>query len=184
MRATRKPAAPARNAPAACSYRPNPPANAPPPSPDNVHKPVETSSRCPAPKVAPAQAPPPPIPQRQITASLAANPPANPASSTARPSKLTSAISAHQLRRILGPGGFDPARDILEITVNRWPHGYAYEYNSLFDEFWLNGTETPCELARKPFGRLAIANADAGAYAYTDCAIDHAYRAVQELKES
>jgi spermidine dehydrogenase len=88
-----------------------------------------------------------------------------------------------QLARILGPGGFDPARDILEITVNRWPHGYAYEYNSLFDPFWLEGGETPCEVARKPFGRLAIANADAGAYAYTDCAIDQAYRAVQELKK-
>ena len=89
-----------------------------------------------------------------------------------------------QLLRILGPGGFDPGRDILEITVNRWPHGYAYEYNSLFDEFWLQGGETPCQVARKPFGRLAIANSDAGAYAYTDCAIDHAYRAVQELKKA
>ena len=88
-----------------------------------------------------------------------------------------------QLARMLGPGGFDPARDILEITVNRWPHGYAYQYNSLFDPFWLEGGETPCQVARKPFGRLAIANADAGAYAYTDCAIDQAYRAVQELKK-
>jgi spermidine dehydrogenase len=89
-----------------------------------------------------------------------------------------------QLARMLGPGGFDPARDILEITVNRWPHGYAYEYNSLFDKFWLEGNknETPCQIARKPFGRLSIANADADAYAYTDCAIDQAYRAVQELK--
>jgi spermidine dehydrogenase len=86
-----------------------------------------------------------------------------------------------QLARSLAAGGFDPARDIVAITVNRWPHGYAYEYNSLFDEFWLAGTETPCEVARKPFGRLAIANADAGAYAYTDCAIDQAWRAVQEL---
>jgi spermidine dehydrogenase len=89
-----------------------------------------------------------------------------------------------QLARILGAGGFDPVRDILAITVNRWPHGYAYEYNSLFDQFWLEGGETPCEAARRPFGRLAIANSDAGAYAYTDCAIDHAYRAVQELKKS
>jgi spermidine dehydrogenase len=89
-----------------------------------------------------------------------------------------------QLLRILGPGGFDPARDIMEITVNRWPHGYAYEYNSLFDQFWLDGTEAPCEVARKPFGRLAIANSDADAYAYTDCAIDQAYRAVHELKMS
>ena len=86
-----------------------------------------------------------------------------------------------QLARILGPGGFDPARDITAVTVNRWPHGYAYEYSSLWDSFWLEGGETPCEVARKPFGRLAIANADAGAYAYTDAAIDHAYRAVGEI---
>ena len=86
-----------------------------------------------------------------------------------------------QLARTVGAGGFDPARDISAITVNRWPHGYAYEYNSLFDTFWLEGGEIPCEVARKPFGCLAIANADADAYAYTDCAIDQAYRAVQEI---
>lgn len=87
-----------------------------------------------------------------------------------------------QLARTLGAGGFDPARDIAAITVNRWPHGYAYEYNSLFDSFWLEGGETPCEVARKKFGRIAIANADAGAYAYTDEAINQAWRAVGELK--
>ena len=86
-----------------------------------------------------------------------------------------------QLARTLGPGGFDPARDIAAITVNRWPHGYAYEYNSLWDKFWIDGGEIPCEMARKPFGRITIANADAGAYAYTDGAIDQAWRAVQEL---
>jgi len=86
-----------------------------------------------------------------------------------------------QLARTLAGGGFDPARDISAITVNRWPHGYAYEYNSLWDSFWLEGGETPCEVARKPFGRIAIANADAGAYAYTDCAIDQAWRAVGEI---
>jgi len=86
-----------------------------------------------------------------------------------------------QLARTLSPGGFDPARDIAAITVNRWPHGYAYEYNSLFDDFWLNGGETPCEIARKPHGRIAIANSDAGAYAYTDEAINQAYRAIGEI---
>ena len=86
-----------------------------------------------------------------------------------------------QLARTLGPGGFDPARDIAAITVNRWPHGYAYEYNSLFDSFWLEGGVTPCEIARKPHGRIAIANADAGAYAYTDEAINQAWRAVGEI---
>lgn len=89
-----------------------------------------------------------------------------------------------ELARALGPGGFDPARDIAAITVNRWPHGYAYEYNSLWDKFWIDGGEIPCEVARKPFGRITIANADAGAYAYTDSAIDQAWRAVQELSKS
>ncbi len=89
-----------------------------------------------------------------------------------------------QLARTLSAGGFDPARDIADITVNRWPHGYAYEYNSLWDKFWLEGGETPCEVARKPFGKIAIANADAGAYAYTDGAMDQAWRAVQELAKS
>jgi spermidine dehydrogenase len=89
-----------------------------------------------------------------------------------------------ELGRSLGGGGFDPARDIAGITVNRWPHGYAYQYNSIYDAFWMDGGELPCEVARKPFGRIAIANADADAYAYTDCAIDQGYRAVQELRSS
>jgi spermidine dehydrogenase len=87
-----------------------------------------------------------------------------------------------QLARMLSPGGFDPARDILAITVNRWPHGYAYQYNSLWDDFWRQpGGSQPCVVGRKLFGRIAIANADAAAYAYTDAAIDQAHRAVTEL---
>lgn len=86
-----------------------------------------------------------------------------------------------ELAAILGPGGFDPARDITGIAVHRWPHGYAYQYNSIADPFWLNGTQEPCVIARRPFGRIAIANSDAGAYAYVDSAIDQGYRAVQEL---
>ncbi len=85
-----------------------------------------------------------------------------------------------QLLRVLGPGGFDPARDISAITVNRWSHGYAYEYNPLFDPDWKPG-ESPAELGRKRFGRIAIANSDTGAAAYTDIAFDQAHRAVREL---
>jgi spermidine dehydrogenase len=82
---------------------------------------------------------------------------------------------------VLRGGGFDAARDVRGITVNRWPHGYAYQYNSLWDPFWLEGGEPPCLVARRPFGRIGIANADAAAYAYTDAAIDQAFRAVREV---
>jgi spermidine dehydrogenase len=85
-----------------------------------------------------------------------------------------------QLSRMLGSAGFESARDIEGITVNRWAHGYSYGYNSLFDPDWAEG-EQPWVVGRQPFGRIAIANSDAGASAYTDAAIDQAYRAVQEL---
>ena len=85
-----------------------------------------------------------------------------------------------QLARALGGGGFDPARDIEAITVNRWPHGYGYEYNPLFDPDWPE-EERPNVIGRKRFGRITIANTDAAATAYTDAAIDQAYRAVGEL---
>jgi spermidine dehydrogenase len=81
---------------------------------------------------------------------------------------------------LLGPAGFDVAEDILAITVNRWPHGYAYEYMQLWDPEWEPG-EAPHEIARQPFGSITIANADAGASAYTHVAIDQAYRAVADL---
>ncbi len=80
----------------------------------------------------------------------------------------------------LGAFGFDAARDIEAITLNRWAHGYAYEYMRPWDAFWPDGP-LPVATARRGWGRIAIANADAGAYAYAQGAIDQATRAVGEL---
>ncbi|HEY5338394.1 MAG TPA: NAD(P)/FAD-dependent oxidoreductase [Rhizomicrobium sp.] len=85
-----------------------------------------------------------------------------------------------QLGRTLSAGSFDPARDIEGIAVNRWPHGYAPEYNALCD-IGFDADHTPNLIARKKFGRIAIANADSGMGAYTDVAMNQAYRAVGEL---
>jgi spermidine dehydrogenase len=87
------------------------------------------------------------------------------------------------LAGMLAGGGFDPARDILAITVNRWPHGYSYERNSLYDPEWPEG-QAPYEIGRQRFGRIAIASADAAGYSYINAAIDQAHRAVGELVES
>jgi spermidine dehydrogenase len=84
------------------------------------------------------------------------------------------------LGRALSGGGFDPARDIEAITCNRWSHGYALEYMRPWDAFWPDGP-LPILESRKPWGRIAIANSDAGAYAYVHSAIDQAGRAVSEL---
>jgi spermidine dehydrogenase len=82
-------------------------------------------------------------------------------------------IRAH-LAGMLGAAGFDPATDIAALTVNRWAHGYAPSP----EEF---EGERPHLAGRKPCGRITIANSDAGARAYLDCAIDEAWRAVSEL---
>ena len=85
-----------------------------------------------------------------------------------------------ELARILGSGGFDPASDILAFTANRWPHGYAYTYDTLGDPD-LPDDQRPHVIGRRRFGRVAIANSDAGAAAFINVAIDEAHRAVQEL---
>jgi spermidine dehydrogenase len=85
-----------------------------------------------------------------------------------------------QLARMLAPGGFDPAADIAAITVNRWPYGYAYTYDTLADPE-VPQEERPHVIGRQRFGRVTIANSDAGAAAFTNQAIDEANRAVEEL---
>ncbi|MGB6385976.1 MAG: NAD(P)-binding protein [Terriglobales bacterium] len=89
-----------------------------------------------------------------------------------------------ELGRVLAAGGFDSARDIEAITVNRWPHGYAYEYNELFEPLDRPQSERPCVIGRQPFGRIKIANSDADGHAYTNTAIDQGYRAVREIVDA
>lgn len=86
-----------------------------------------------------------------------------------------------QLSGMFGAHGFDAARDIAAITVNRWPHGYAYEYNELYDPWDWDAGNGPHVTARRTVGRVAIANSDAAALAYVQGAIDAADRAVDEL---
>ena len=88
-----------------------------------------------------------------------------------------------QLQRMLGPGGFDSKKDILAITVNRWPHGYAYTYDTLGDPEMAEA-QRPHILGRQLFGRIAVANADSGAAAFTNTAFDQAERAVQDCLSS
>ena len=80
-----------------------------------------------------------------------------------------------QLDRMLAPYGFRSDRDIADITVNRWGHGYTW---------WADAPEgeTPYHIrGRQPFGRISIANTDAAGDDSTQDAIEQAYRAVHEV---
>ena len=83
----------------------------------------------------------------------------------------------NQLDEMYGRHGFNAERDIAAITINRWPHGYVFE------EARYQGA--PAHLkARKRHGNIVMAGADSAGRAYTDAAIDMAWRAVQELNSS
>ena len=84
------------------------------------------------------------------------------------------------LKGMLGPHGFDASRDIAGITVNRWPHGYTYEYVDLVDPPEWGPENGPHIAGRARIGRISIANADSEAHAYLDAAIDAGWRAVSE----
>jgi spermidine dehydrogenase len=91
-----------------------------------------------------------------------------------------------QLGRMLGPGGFDPATDIAGITVNRWPHGYAYSIDpesgdvAWSPERWHHSSR-PWVDARQRVGNIAFAGTDAASNAMTESAIEEAHRAVHSL---
>jgi len=89
-----------------------------------------------------------------------------------------------QMSGALGGGGFDAERDIAAITVNRWPHGYAYEYNELYDPPEWTQKNGPHRIGAAQVERISIANSDAEAFAYVNGAIDAAHRAVNEQLET
>ena len=88
-------------------------------------------------------------------------------------------IQAH-LDGMLGAHGFDADRDIAAITLNRWPHGYAYEYEGVGVSGDYDRYHGPHIQGRQQVGRISIANSDSEAYAYANGAIDAADRAVNE----
>ena len=81
---------------------------------------------------------------------------------------------------MLGRHGFDAERDIAAITLNRWPHGYAYEFEGIGVPAEYNRFNGPHITGRAQIGRISIANSDSEAYAYVNGAIDAADRAVNE----
>ena len=89
-------------------------------------------------------------------------------------------LIVRQLEGALAGGGFDAERDIAGLTVNRWPKGYAYEYNDLIEPAEFGPENGPHIAGRAQIGRISIANSDSSAFAYVDGAIDAAVRAVNE----
>ena len=90
-------------------------------------------------------------------------------------------MTLSHLQEIFGQAGFKKS-DVLGITLNRWGHCYAYNYNSLFDT--PKQSQRTIKTARKVCGNIAIANSDANWDAFLHTAIEQAMRALSDLKLS
>jgi len=78
-----------------------------------------------------------------------------------------------ELERLLGPWGFDAARDIQAITVNRWGHGYII--------FPHPDVDAPVQVrGRERVGHISFAGADAGGSAWSQAAFQQGHRAAHE----
>lgn len=78
------------------------------------------------------------------------------------------------------PSGFDPARDIAGIILNRWGHAYLTPQPGFF--FGKNGQPAPGDVLRAaPFGRIVFANTDLSGVADHRSSIIEANRAVGQL---
>jgi spermidine dehydrogenase len=88
------------------------------------------------------------------------------------------------LNHVLGPWGFDAARDILAITFNRWGHGYVYanSYQGAL-KFSRRERNYPQVEGRARLGRISFTGADAAGNPWTQAAFAQAHLAAMEQRE-
>ena len=85
-----------------------------------------------------------------------------------------------QFNDMFAGAGFDPARDIAGIILNRWGHAYLSPAPGFF--FGKDGDPAPGDVLRAaPFGRIAFANTDLSGVADHRSSIIEADRAVGQL---
>jgi spermidine dehydrogenase len=85
-----------------------------------------------------------------------------------------------QLTNMFSHSGFDAARDIAGIVLNRWGHAYVSPQPGFF--FGNDEKPAPRQVLRAaPFGRIAFANTDLSGAPDHRTAIGEAHRAVSQL---
>ena len=85
-----------------------------------------------------------------------------------------------QFTDMFAPSGFDAARDIAGIILNRWGHAYASPAPGFY--FGRDGKPAPGDVLRAaPFGRIAFANVDLSGMPDHKSSIIEADRAVEQL---
>jgi spermidine dehydrogenase len=86
-----------------------------------------------------------------------------------------------QLVTLFGSAGFDPARDIAGIVMNRWGHAYCNAGPGFYTT--RDGKPTPADLLRRPIGRLAFAHSELNGNQHWPVAAGEGRRAALQVVE-
>ena len=84
-----------------------------------------------------------------------------------------------QLAQLLGPYGFDPARDIAGIILNRWGHAYVCPEPGFFKS--VDGKATAREIIREGYGRVRFAHSELFGFQSYETAMAQSQMAVDGL---
>jgi spermidine dehydrogenase len=84
-----------------------------------------------------------------------------------------------QMTTMFSAGGFDPAKDVAGVILNRWGHAYASPGPGFL--FGVNGNPAPPDVIREPFGRIAIGHSELRGHQYWSGAAGEGRRAVEAL---
>jgi spermidine dehydrogenase len=84
-----------------------------------------------------------------------------------------------QMAALFSEAGFDPARDISGLVLNRWGHAYVNPGPSFM--FGADGSAPVSDVIRKPFGRIAIGHSELQGHQNWNGAAAEGRRAVESL---
>lgn len=75
-----------------------------------------------------------------------------------------------QMERLFSPGGFNARRDIAGIVLNRWGHAFLAPPPGFY--FGKDGLQSPLEILRKPFGRIAFGHSELGGGSWKSATVE------------
>lgn len=86
-----------------------------------------------------------------------------------------------QMSQLFSAAGFDPARDVAGLILNRWGHAYSVPFPGFFGG--ASGT-APRDVIRRPHGRIAFAHSELDGLQHWGPAADEGRRAMGQVYDA
>jgi len=83
-----------------------------------------------------------------------------------------------QMKQLFSDAGFAVEKDIAGIILNRWTYGYVNPQPGFY--FGKDGTSSPRDIIRMPFGRISFAHAELNGHQHWVAAVDEGRRAARQ----